>query len=610
MKINRAYYNFLFHPFHEEHSGIKKVAAAATHIFLSYATYGIYTAVWAFKTTWHPRTDLYIDLSRKGLAIFPTDLPKWINTLRLAYNCIKTLPAILPSTLEELDLSGNSLKFLSEKLPPNLQFLKVMNNRLVALPKALPKNLTFLDVSCNKLRVLPRALPNLDTLYVVYNKLYKLPEALPPSLEILWASDNRLRTLPENLPENLEVLYVRRNRLRALPQTLPNTLRKLTASENQLTVFPNLPRGIFEVDLQENQLTSVPDSILSLPDHVTIDLDDNRFSDAYVADFQARLSQHRLMHPGEGPTVRMSIYESPMKDGFVSLEEALDYWAQLFSVADGRNPPKNRVQLLGLDENQKIYLVNFLSRLRLIADFRPGEGSEKGRKNVILRVENMLGLASKNRAFKEAMIAEITQALDTCHDRVLLCFNHIEIVWRIHQPVFIEAYRSLCIRAQKYYWLIQYAKSLRYGEEIEMILKLHLDLKEEFDLPITTRFMSYPKCSGVTPEILSEARSRLSAITDEEHLCQSSYWKELLQAQNRARADQIQGKYVDLLEEAGDYCDLTKASEKSMFLEAHQELKVLIEEFNATGELFDYFRFCQFISKKREEAIAQLPSGV
>jgi hypothetical protein len=82
---------------------------------------------------------------------------------------------------------------------------------------------------------------------------------MPEGLNNLNLNNNQLTSLPENLPASLTKLYVKNNQLTQLPDNLPANLAKLDVSNNQLQHLPeNLPANLTMLDCSSNQLTQLP----------------------------------------------------------------------------------------------------------------------------------------------------------------------------------------------------------------------------------------------------------------------------------------------------------------------------------------------------------------
>ena len=128
----------------------------------------------------------------------------------------------------------------------------------------------------------------------------------------------------------------------------------------------------------------------------------------------------------------------------------------------------------------------------------------------------MLRLACENGEFKGKMLALINEGLTSCHDRVLITFNDIEIQWRIHQPQSESELLDLLVRVERYEQLHKHAKKIAeergLGDEIETILHYQIALTKQLDLPISTEGMLYQAMSGVTQTMLKDAHTKIASL--------------------------------------------------------------------------------------------------
>ncbi|WGO84296.1 TcdA/TcdB pore-forming domain-containing protein [Arsenophonus apicola] len=106
--------------------------------------------------------------------------------------------------------------------------------------------------------------------------LTSLPN-LPEWLIELNVSNNELTTLPTKLPKKLTHLYVGQNLLTSLPEDLPKDLLVLHANANKLTVLSdNLPKNLLGLNVAKNQIISLPDKLPA--DLSALNVSDNKLS--------------------------------------------------------------------------------------------------------------------------------------------------------------------------------------------------------------------------------------------------------------------------------------------------------------------------------------------
>ncbi|GFR32200.1 leucine-rich repeat-containing protein 40 [Trichonephila clavata] len=196
-----------------------------------------------------------LNVSRNQFEVLPECVfsLKSLKVLHAQHNKISSLSDDIGSLsfLEELDLSNNNLK----KLPHCIGFLSrvnnlnLSNNELTVLPVEIGDlmALKHLDISKNKLKSLPtliEMLHHLEQLYVQYNYIKELPPlANCKSLKEIHAGFNNIETLSteflETLP-NIKLIDLRDNKIPDIPDTICTlqSLERLDVSNNALTSLP------------------------------------------------------------------------------------------------------------------------------------------------------------------------------------------------------------------------------------------------------------------------------------------------------------------------------------------------------------------------------------
>ena len=176
-----------------------------------------------------------------------------ITTLVIRYHKLKLTKLLLPPNLkclilkctpfETVDLPLSLSTLLVEKCADNLNILHLENLT----------NLNYTNQSCE----LPELPPNLKELHCSYCKFTRLP-VLPTKLNMLFCFDCKLEALPE-LPSSLQYLRIHNNPIKTLP-ALPVGLKCLDIQGCGLTHLPrSLPKQLDELDVRDNNLTSIPD---------------------------------------------------------------------------------------------------------------------------------------------------------------------------------------------------------------------------------------------------------------------------------------------------------------------------------------------------------------
>ena len=361
-----------------------------------------------------------------------------------------------------------------------------------------------------------------------------------------------------------------------------------------------------ELNLDNNQIIELSESILNLSIRCIVNAENNRFSLAFVTRLQNQLQQIRdRSHNELGPHINVSIADFTGAPLEVSLEDQLHAWAEEYQAQFHQD----LAPLIPFgDSNQKSTFSQYLGRLREIPDYLDG-GLPK--ENVLRRVGDMLNLAALNPEFRSQMIAIISQALSSCGDRVLLAFNDIEILCQCYRENLTEEQvRQLAISQGRYELIkkfaMEQAQQLGLHDEIETILDYHLQLQGSLGLFISTKKMLYSRCSGVTPEMHEEMYARILSISADSLLAASPIWQNWQQKRHQQRIEQISEHYVDLLEQAEALYN-RPPSERSNALNQNAELASILRPlFTGDASRNNYDEAARFIADARELAIATL----
>ena len=218
-----------------------------------------------------------LNLSQNEIFSLPEkmNLFSTLQELNLSYNHLETISDGIGqlTALISLSLSCNVLKSVSSEIGSlaSLKTLSLENNLLTELPDSFGQ-LTMLErltLSMNNLKELPtnfNQLRNLLYLDVSNNQLENLPEQFSQlvKLQTLILSSNKLKELPLDFGnlENLSYLYASSNAL-----------------EKTLTESFGLLKSIREVDLSNNNLTSLPSTFGTLEGLQKLNLSSNRIED-------------------------------------------------------------------------------------------------------------------------------------------------------------------------------------------------------------------------------------------------------------------------------------------------------------------------------------------
>jgi Leucine-rich repeat (LRR) protein len=260
-----------------------------------------------------------LDISNNRITALPSHIGNCAQ-LRYIYAHSNQLNSIPPSLgecfrLEFVDLSNNLLRELPEDFEHliTLTYLNLSGNSLIQLPHRLGScsKLRYLDVSTNRLVTLPdnfSSLTNLELCDFQNNDLllsaHKLDQLT--SLKKLLLSTNQITSLYNDLGacQSLTYLDLRCNHVASLPPDigLLTNLQELHITRNCLTYLPpelgacrslqvlnldynrlhgqlpdtfGLATSLITVDLSNNQITGLPESIVALVKLESLNLTSN-----------------------------------------------------------------------------------------------------------------------------------------------------------------------------------------------------------------------------------------------------------------------------------------------------------------------------------------------
>eukprot|EP01064_Diplonema_japonicum_P032633 TRINITY_DN6181_c0_g1_i1.p1 TRINITY_DN6181_c0_g1~~TRINITY_DN6181_c0_g1_i1.p1 ORF type:complete len:534 (+),score=119.58 TRINITY_DN6181_c0_g1_i1:51-1604(+) len=151
------------------------------------------------------------------------------------------------------------------------------------------KSLIEFNLSSNKIMAVPEGsfecLQNVKRLALFWNRLLKVPSLAPlTSLKELQLNGNQLPEMPElGVHDELEEINLSENKIAKLHESLFNqkNLEVFAAGKNLLTnesILSNWPKieNIKKIHFPDNQLTSIPDVFLDLPNLIVLELNKNQ----------------------------------------------------------------------------------------------------------------------------------------------------------------------------------------------------------------------------------------------------------------------------------------------------------------------------------------------
>ncbi|KAK1548475.1 hypothetical protein Q3G72_031900 [Acer saccharum] len=224
--------------------------------------------------------------------------------------------------------------------------------------------------------------------------------------------------------------------------------------------------------------------------------------------------------------------------GFADLGQAATFWQ---SQATPRIVPN--FESWGLPAQDYNFLLQFLSRLRSTADYT----NLQARKRLTERVCDLLQAMDESPELRRICSDCISDALQSCGDRVIWAMNQMETAVRVHQaqqnpdPEVLKELVLSFLRLE----IVQHharhkASTLTWVDEIEVFLAYESGLRQALELPVSAEHMLFARCAQVTLEDLRIAyRAVIDAMHDPvrtaAYLRNSPLWQRRLRRQTAAR---------------------------------------------------------------------------
>jgi hypothetical protein len=220
---------------------------------------------------------------------------------------------------------------------------------------------------------------------------------------------------------------------------------------------------------------------------------------------------------------------------FADLDAAGVFWQQ---QAPGRTVPNMMAwqELLPTDCN---FLRQFLGRLCDTADYQ----HQGARVRLAGRVCDLLQAMDESPALRRLCSDRISDALQTCNDRVIWTMNQLEIAVRVHQAQRYQdgaSLKELLLSFMRLDIVQDHARqkvnSLTWVDEIEVFLAYESGLREALKLPVSAEHMLHAICAKVTQADLDKARDAAEAAANDPdkvtaYLQDSPTWQHYLRRQ-------------------------------------------------------------------------------
>ncbi|KAF0687538.1 Aste57867_20729 [Aphanomyces stellatus] len=196
------------------------------------------------------------DFPKEGLSLEGVTLPEGLESFVLPNVHLKSIPTQFkwPSTLKALYVFD---VFIVDNGYSNLD-----SNQLDVFPTHLPRSIESLSLRKNLISQLPQSIefPRLRILDVGTNKLSTIPDdfSLPQGIEYLFLSNNQITTLPANsswIGQIRWCLYLNKNQIQDLPSDA-NFPESTNVANNRITTLANLALP-HSFDIGHNPLETV-----------------------------------------------------------------------------------------------------------------------------------------------------------------------------------------------------------------------------------------------------------------------------------------------------------------------------------------------------------------
>lgn len=262
-------------------------------------------------------------------------------------------------------------------------------------------------------------------------------------------------------------------------------------------------------------LTSLPETILSLPQNCTISLTAHNLSE----EVRNRLAAAMNIPGYTGPQISYAM-SARREIAAKPINEEVARWKKESGATGDAQSDALWKSFQGHDNAHRF--AQFLVRLRETSDYK----SARLQPNFQQRIGRLLAQLEQadNTALRELCFAQAAEAVDTCGDRVALSLLHMETACATHQAEvkvrnggYDNQLQDLVDLAKGMYRLQQLeeisrakVKTLNFVDEIEVYLGYLVHFSQEFKLPVQMETMLYPRCSQITEADVIAARNTLT----------------------------------------------------------------------------------------------------
>jgi hypothetical protein len=246
------------------------------------------------------------------------------------------------------------------------------------------------------------------------------------------------------------------------------------------------------------------------------------------------LSMETLERLAASPTPGMHILFGTAPAGqldarFTQLSDALRFWQH----AQRATTPIDESQWQ-LTAPQRHLLTQFLARLCATTDYT----NASVRPHLVARVYQLIVALDNDADLRAQALDCISQALESCNDRVILVMNQLELAVRVHQAeqggLDGKRLKQLMLGLMQLDIVHAHARakvtSLRFVDEVEVFLAYEIGLRDVLHLPVSTQTMLFAHCARISTQDLTKAkRAAQKAVADADqvaaYLAASSPWQ-------------------------------------------------------------------------------------
>lgn len=293
----------------------------------------------------------------------------------------------------------------------------------------------------------------------------------------------------------------------------------------------------FSLDLDNNQLTTLPESIFSLPSRCAISVRNNNFSEEYLVALRRRVSSNDY----NGPHIVWETYRS--------VSEALDITdvtrVSTTATINNRIPYEIVSNIGNLPRSES--LITWLNKLTEVKEYH----NVHTRANLIAMVIDYLQEANRNEEFRETFLYNVNEGYNTCGDRTALSILRIDIAHQLATASLSDMSKlsKIYLKGALTIDLLEECAREKVNREnikeaIETYLIYPIKLRKDLEIPIKLNNMLFPPLSRVTRSDLTVAKNYVLEYLQVEENCLNFL------IEQKKWIESLEENYKDKMEEA------------------------------------------------------------